>query len=88
MQILCKIAKGKAETHCGICGQGFIMFWDRQSRNERFAALREIQDMLRRHHRVSPGPEAHPTASFPVPDWNGSSGLDEVASGTAPTWGI
>ena len=89
MQVLCKITKGNAETHCGICGQGFITFWDRQSRNERVAALHEIQETLRRHHRTSPGPEAHPTAGFPVPDWNGSTGLESVAeSGNAPTWGI
>lgn len=89
MQVLCKATQGNAETHCCICGQGFVMFWDRQSRSERVAALHEIQDALRRHHRTAPGPEAHPTALFPVPDWNGSTGLDGVvASGTAPTWGI
>ena len=90
MQVLCKIAKGNAETHCGICGQGFILFWDRQSRNERVAALHEIQVALRRHHQhTSSGPEAHPTVGFPVPDWNSSTGLQGgVFSGTASTWGI
>lgn len=89
MQVLCKSTTGNAETHCCICGQGFIMFWDRQSRNERVAAMHEIQETLRRHHRASPGPEAHPTASFPVPDWNGSTELGSVAvAGNAPTWGI
>jgi hypothetical protein len=88
MQVLCKIAKGNAETHCGICGQGFMLFWDRQSRNERVAALHEIQEALRRHHCTISGPEAHPTVGFPVPDWNGSTGLKSVAvSGTALTWG-
>ena len=89
MQVLCKATKGNAETHCCICGQGFIMFWDRQSRNERVAALQEIQETLRRHHRTASGPEAHPIAGFPVPDWKGSSDLPGVAHcGTTLTWGI
>jgi hypothetical protein len=71
MQVLCKKANGNAETHCCVCGQGFVMFWDRQSRNERIAALHEIQETLRRHHRNASGSEVHPKDSFPVPEWNG-----------------
>jgi hypothetical protein len=89
MQVLCKATNGNAETHCCICGLGFVMFWDRQSRNERVAALHDIQETLRLHHRSAPGPEAHPTANFPVPDW---SGLTELASaaqfGLTPISGI
>jgi hypothetical protein len=89
MQVLCKATNGNAETHCCICGQGFVMFWDRQSRNERVAALHEIQEALRRHHRTAPGPEAHPVSGFPVPDWKGPSELIEAAHpGDAPMWGI
>jgi hypothetical protein len=51
MQVLCTSANGNAETYCCICGQGFVMFWERQSRRERAAAIREIQDSLRQHHR-------------------------------------
>ena len=89
MQVLCKATNGNAETHCCICGQGFVMFWDRQSRAERVAALHEIQEALRAHHRIAAGPEAHPTASFPVPDWKGSTWHhSDGASDTAPSWGI
>ncbi len=89
MQVLCKATNGNAETHCCICGQGFVMFWDRQSRAERVAALHEIHESLRRHHRTASGPEAHPAADFLVPDLNGSSGLSAKSGfGTAPTWGI
>jgi hypothetical protein len=89
MQVLCKATNGNAETHCCICGLGFVMFWDRQSRSERVAALHEIQETLRRHHRTTSGPEAHPVPGFLVPDWNGSTEFAGVAdSGTAPTWGI
>ena len=72
MQVLCKKADGNAETHCCICGQGFVLFWDRQSRMERIAALHETQEILRRHHHVKAGPEAHPMNSFPVPEWGGA----------------
>lgn len=68
MQVFCKSTNGNAETRCCVCGQGFVMFWERQSRHERVAALHEIQETLRRHHRVSPSSEAHPTGSFPVPE--------------------
>jgi len=68
MKVLCKKTNGNAETHCFVCGQGFVMFWDRQSRSDRLAALHEIQAILRRHHRSVAGPEAHPQESFTVPE--------------------
>lgn len=72
MQVLCKRTAGNAETHCCVCGQGFVMFWDRQSRSERISALHEIQETLRLHHRTTHGPEAHPKDSFRVPEWSGA----------------
>jgi hypothetical protein len=85
MHVLCKSTKGHAETHCCVCGQGFVMFWDRQSRTERAAALHEIQETLRRHHRATPGPEAHPIQLFPVPEWDPASAYSvAVGSGAVP----
>jgi hypothetical protein len=89
MQVLCKSTDGNAETHCCVCGQGFVMFWDRQSRNERITVLHEIQETLRRHHRNTQGPEAHPRESFLVPEWSGNGSLNGTAApGTAPTWDL
>lgn len=89
MQVICKKTDGNAEAHCCVCGQGFVMFWDRQSHTERKVALREIQETLRRHHRNSAGPEAHPKEGFPVPDWSGDSVLSgSAAHGTVPTWDL
>ena len=104
MQVLCKKTDGNAETHCCVCGQGFVMFWDRQSRYERIAALHEIQQTLRRQHSHAGGPEAHPRESFPVPEWNGAGVFSNLAAkgatgqgaavkgtaipGTAPTWDL
>jgi hypothetical protein len=72
MPVLCKKTGGNAETHCCVCGQGFVMFWDRQSRAERLAAVHEIQRVLRNHHRTSAAPAAHPSDSFMVPEWSGA----------------
>jgi hypothetical protein len=89
MQVLCKSTNGNAETHCCVCGQGFVMFWERQSRTERAEALSEIQKTLRNHHRSQKGPEAHPTGGFHVPEWNSSVAASGVAIlGHAPTWAL
>lgn len=80
MQVVCKKTDGNAETHCCVCGQGFVMFWDRQSRNERIAALHEIQEAFRPQHRNAAGPEAHPKDSFPVPEWSGASAFSGTAA--------
>lgn len=82
MQVLCKKTAGNAETHCCVCGQGFVMFWDRQSRTERIAAVHEIQQVLRRHHLNGAGPGAHPNDSFTVPEWSGPSSLTAIDTRT------
>jgi len=92
MQVLCKKTSGNAETHCCVCGQGFLMFWDRQSRAERIATVHEIQRVLRNHHRTSAAPGAHPNDSFMVPEWSGAGAFSGTAVEIAeapvivPTW--
>lgn len=87
MQVLCKSTKGHAETYCCVCGQGFVMFWERQSRIERMQALHEIQETLRRHHRTSPSREAHPREGFPVPERDAEEAFSgAVLAGAVPHW--
>jgi hypothetical protein len=89
MQVLCKSTNGNAETSCCVCGQGFVMFWDRQSRTERVAAIHEIQETLRRHHRKVQGPEAHPKEGFLVPEWSSADALAGSAMpANTPTWDL
>ena len=89
MQVLCKGTTGNAECNCCVCGQGFVMFWERQSRSERAEALREIQETLRRHHRMHAGPGAHPQGGFLVPEWSGSLACSGAAIlGNAPVWDL
>jgi hypothetical protein len=84
MQVLCKKTNGNAEAHCCVCGQGFVMFWDRQSRIERIAALHETQQVLRQHHRLTLSPEAHPGDSFPVPEWSGTNASVDMEDRSSP----
>lgn len=86
MQVVCKKTGGNAELHCCVCGQGFVVFWERQSARERMAARHEIQESLRRQHRGSSGREAHPEGSFLIPEGNASASL--VPPGNAPAWGL
>ena len=89
MQVLCKSTSGFAETHCSVCGQGFVMFWERQSRAERIESMKEIQKTLRHQHRTQKGSEAHPNGGFLVPEWNGSVATSGAAIlGHAPSWAL
>lgn len=71
MQVFLRNTSGNAECHCCICGQGFVIFWERQSRKQRTESLHEIQKELRKHHRDSPCREVHPREGFMLPEWTG-----------------
>lgn len=87
MQVLCRKTNGNAEFHCCVCGQGFVMFWERQSHSERMRVLHEIQETMRRHHRMAPGPEAHPQGGFLAPQMAGSLRFAGAGVlGNAPAW--
>ena len=79
MKVFCKSTNGNAEFHCSVCGQGFVLFWERHPRTERVAILSEIQETMRRHHRASPGASAHPQGGFLAPDWGDPNELAAAA---------
>jgi hypothetical protein len=87
MQVLCKSTIGKGELQCSVCGRGFVMFWERQSRAVRAEAMREILLTLRHQHRAGKGPDAHPHGGFMVPEGNGS-GSGAAIAGHAPSWAL
>ena len=68
MQVQCRMTDRNAETRCCICGQGFVMFWERESHAERREILFEIQKTLCNHHRNQVGPHVHPETDFLAPD--------------------
>lgn len=89
MQVLCKSSNEAVETYCSVCGQGFVLFWERQTKMERAQALKEIAKTLRQHHSKEAGPEAHPQRGFLVPEWDGPVAFSGAAIlGNAPSWAL
>ena len=89
MQVLCKSSQQQVETCCSVCGQGFSLYWERQTKSERAQALREIEKTLRSHHYNQAGPEAHPNRGFLVPEWKGPIAFSGAAIlGNAPSWAL
>jgi hypothetical protein len=89
MQVLCKSSNESAEAHCSVCGQGFVLYWERQSRTERAEARREIEKTLRKHHVNQAGPQAHPQHGFLVPEWDGPIAYSGASIlGNAPSWAL
>lgn len=89
MQVLCKTTSDSPDVSCTVCGQGFVLFWERQSRAERAIALREIARALRGHHHKLSSADAHPQRGFVVPDENGPAGFSGAAIvGHAPSWAL
>lgn len=89
MQVLCKSSSQAVETCCSVCGQGFVLYWERQTKMERAQAMVEIARTLRSHHSRQAGPEAHPQRGFLVPEWNGPLAFSGAAIlGHAPSWAL
>jgi hypothetical protein len=89
MQVLLKSAETAVETRCSVCGQGFVMFWERQTKMEKSEALRQIETTLRHHHHQGSGSQAHPAKGFLVPEWNGPIAFSGAAIlGNAPAWAL
>ena len=89
MQVLLKSSETAVEARCSVCGQGFVMFWERQSKMERAEALRQIDTTLRTHHHQSNANDVHPVKGFLVPEWNGPIAFSGAAIlGNAPVWAL
>jgi hypothetical protein len=89
MQVLCKSTSFTPDLCCSVCGQGFVLSWERQSRAERAAALKEISKTLRTHHLKGSGREAHPQRGFLVSDGPAAIAPSDAATlGHAPSWAL
>ena len=89
MQVLLKSSDTAIETRCSVCGQGFAMFWERQTGKDHSQALREIEATLRHHHHVGAGPDVHPVKGSLVPAWDGPIAFSGAAIlGNAPVWAL
>jgi hypothetical protein len=86
MQVLCKSSDESVEARCSICGQGFALYWERQTAHDRESALEVVGAELRSHHSVKEGAAAHPERGFLVPAWSGAIAFSGAAIlGNAPT---
>lgn len=89
MQVYCKVSNQAVETHCGVCGQGFSLLWERPGKAERARILAEVTRVLRSHHHGQSGPGAHPTRAFLVLDGKGPEAFSGAATvGHAPSWAL
>jgi hypothetical protein len=86
MQVLCKSSNESVEARCSICGQGFALYWERQTAHNREEALEVVNAELRNHHSEKEGVAAHPERGFLVPAWSGSIAFSGAAIlGNAPS---
>jgi hypothetical protein len=86
MQVLCKTSNVSIETRCSVCGQGFVLYWERQTPSERADALRDVEAALRNHHGDGNSPAVHPEHGFLVPAWDGPIAFSGAAIlGNAPS---
>jgi hypothetical protein len=89
MQVLCKSTSDFPDLCCTVCGQGFVLFLERQPKAERANALREVAKTLRAHHHSLSGPDAHPDRGFLIPSWDGPLAFSGAAIlGNAPSWAL
>ena len=89
MQVLCKSTSHSPDMCCPVCGQGFVLFSDRQSKIERAYVLREVTLALRSHHLRLPGIAAHPQRGFLVSHSSGSVAISDTPMlGNAPRWAL
>jgi len=79
MQVLCKLSDSSSDVHCPICGQGFLLYWERSSRTQQEATRHSIQQALQDHHLDSTDTGAHPEAAFNIPNWSGSPQFSAAA---------
>ncbi len=88
MQVLCKLSMTSNDVRCNVCGQGFLVYWERQAtREEQDEVRQQVQLQLAEHHGTDDGPTAHPESAFNVPAWDGLAKFSCAALlGGAPEW--
>lgn len=70
MQVLCKPTNASPDIKCPVCGQGFLLYWERSSRDQQDDTLPNILQVLREHHNRLDF-TTHPGSPFNIPSWSG-----------------
>jgi hypothetical protein len=85
MQVLCKKSEDDIQARCSVCGQGFTLYWERQTPAERADALEEVHATLIAQHGNKEDAGVHPDGCFLVPSWGGDVAFSGAAIlGNAP----
>ena len=85
MQVQRKSSSETIEAQCDVCGQGFTLYWERQTPAEKADAREAVESVLRDHHRIRQDADAHPDSGFLVPAWDGPVAFSGAAIlGNAP----
>jgi hypothetical protein len=79
MQVFCKPSDSSPDVHCPVCGQGFLLFWERSSRSQQDATRQSIYQALTDHHIDGDDTSSHPDAAFNIPSWSGSPQFSAAA---------
>ncbi|WP_213805199.1 hypothetical protein [Granulicella sp. dw_53] len=72
MQVLLRKSDEREDIKCGVCGQGFRLYWERTSLEEQVIMREAVLEALSKQHGSDFTSEVHPTAPFTVPEWSGS----------------
>ncbi len=65
MQVSFERSNAGSDVRCAVCGQGFLMYLERCSRDEREAARKDVMLAISGHHEdMTSGHHAHPAARF------------------------
>lgn len=76
MQVLCERSNTGSDVRCTICGQGFLVYWERTSPTERALTRQKVIMTLREHHEEEmSGHHAHPSDRFLIPSWTSDARL-------------
>jgi hypothetical protein len=79
MQAFCKPVDSSPDVRCPVCGQGFLLYWERSSRSQQDATRQSIKQALSDHHIDADPTGAHPDAAFNIPSWSGSPQFSAAA---------
>ena len=79
MQVLLRKSDDRQDIQCSVCGQGFRLYWERTSQEERDTMRPLLLDELRKQHRADTSTAAHPTSPFNLPSWSGPAQFSGAA---------
>ena len=60
-----------ADCACSVCGQGFRLYWETVTDEERVRLEREVRGAIHAQHVRGEDRTAHPEVPFTVPNWPG-----------------